>query len=323
MSPSPTVSVVIPTRNRWSLLKDTLACALGQRDVELEVVVVDEACTDETPEQLAAYPDSRLRVIRNERPLGVAGARNRGIAAARGEWVALLDDDDLWSPDKLRSQIELATLAGADFVYTAVLAIDADRFPLRTYAAPPPSELPERLERINMLPATASNLIVRRVRLEELGAFDERLHQVADWDLALRLARSAVGAAVAEVHVGYLQHVGSMRTGSDAALRRELEVFSAKHAADGLEPLPYNRGMMARWLGWGYVRAGQRRTAARIYLMSAIRDRTVGNAICAAAALLGSARADRLIMRLTPDAERDPRVPTPAWLVPYQRSDGR
>jgi glycosyltransferase involved in cell wall biosynthesis len=323
MNTSPTVSVVIPTRNRWSLLKDTLACALGQREVELEVVVVDEACTDETPAQLAACPDPRLRVIRNEQPLGVAGARNRGIAAARGEWVALLDDDDLWSPDKLRNQLELAALGGADFVYSAVLALDADRFPLRTYAAPPPSELAERLERINMLPAAASNLIVRRARLVQLGAFDERLHQVADWDLALRLARNTVGAAAAEVHVGYVQHVGSMRTGSEAALRRELEVFSAKHAADGVDPLAYNRGMMARWLGWGYVRAGHRRTAARIYLMSAIRDRTVGNAICAGAALMRSARADRLIMRLTPDAERDPRVPTPAWLVPYQRANGQ
>ncbi|HWC32537.1 MAG TPA: glycosyltransferase family 2 protein, partial [Actinomycetota bacterium] len=125
MSPPPEVTVVIPTRDRWSLLATAaLPAALVQEDVDLEVVVVDDGSRDETPERLAELTDPRLRVIRNLEPLGVAQARNAGIAAARGRWLAFLDDDDLWSPRKLRTQLDAARAAGASFVYAGVINVD-------------------------------------------------------------------------------------------------------------------------------------------------------------------------------------------------------
>jgi glycosyltransferase involved in cell wall biosynthesis len=99
------VSVVVPTRNRSALLELTLRSVLCQRDVDLELIVVDEGSTDDTPTMLAAVADSRLRVIRNDTPRGVSAARNRGAASARADWVAFLDDDDLWAPDKLTRQL--------------------------------------------------------------------------------------------------------------------------------------------------------------------------------------------------------------------------
>ena len=96
------VSVVIPTRNRTALLAMTLRSVLRQRDVTLEVIVVDEAAsTDDTGARLAAIRDPRLRVIHHDAPRGLPAARNHGAEEARGEWLAFIDDDDLWAPDKI------------------------------------------------------------------------------------------------------------------------------------------------------------------------------------------------------------------------------
>ena len=117
------VSVVVPTRNRSALLALTLRSVLTQRDVDVEVIVVDEASTDDTAAMLDAIADERIRVIRHGTPCGVASARNRGAADARGEWLAFVDDDDLWAPDKLVQQLETAEALGRDWVYTGCVAI--------------------------------------------------------------------------------------------------------------------------------------------------------------------------------------------------------
>src|ERR671931_448444 len=118
MASAPEVTVVVPTHGRWDLLSTAaLPASLGQEGVDLEVVVVDDGSTDATAEGLARIEDPRLRVVRHDRPHGVAQARNAGIAAARGEWVALLDDDDLWAPWKLRAQLDAAVAERAVFAY--------------------------------------------------------------------------------------------------------------------------------------------------------------------------------------------------------------
>ena len=112
------VSIVIPTRNRSELLRTTIRSALRQQHVEFELIVVDEGSTDETAELLADVRDARLRVIRHETPLGLSAARNDGAEEARGKWVAFLDDDDLWAPDKLMEQLHAAQETARDWVYT-------------------------------------------------------------------------------------------------------------------------------------------------------------------------------------------------------------
>src|SRR5688500_7386568 len=117
------VTVVVPTRNRSALLSLTLRSVLRQQDVNLEVIVVDEASTDDTTAMLATVADARVRVIRHETPLGVSSARNRGASEAHGEWLAFLDDDDLWAPDKLARQLQAAQAAGRDWAYTGSVNI--------------------------------------------------------------------------------------------------------------------------------------------------------------------------------------------------------
>ena len=113
-SERPVVSVVIPTADRWPLLSTcALRSALGQHDVEHEVIVVDDGSSDETPRRLEELGDPRLRILRHATRQGVSQARNTAIEAARGEWIAFLDDDDLWSPRKLRVQLDLGAATGA------------------------------------------------------------------------------------------------------------------------------------------------------------------------------------------------------------------
>jgi glycosyltransferase involved in cell wall biosynthesis len=97
------VSVIIPAYNAAATLPETLASVLAQRAVDLDVVVVDDGSTDGTGE-VAAQLGAPVRVIRQENA-GVGAARNRGVDVARGRWVAFIDSDDLWEPDKLRLQV--------------------------------------------------------------------------------------------------------------------------------------------------------------------------------------------------------------------------
>src|SRR5262245_43629644 len=129
------VSVIVPTRNRSALLSRTLRSVLRQQQVEIEVIVIDEASTDDTAALLATVDDARVRVIRHDRPRGVSAARKRGAAAAQGEWVAFVDDDDLWAPDKLARQIHTAQTLDRDWAYAGSVNI-SDRGEV-IYGRPP------------------------------------------------------------------------------------------------------------------------------------------------------------------------------------------
>ena len=134
----PLVSVVVPSYNRAALLQRTLRAILAQQITDLEVVVVDDGSTDETARTLAAA-DPRVAVIRHQQPAGVSAARNRGIAAARGEWIAFCDDDDLWSPHKLIRQLEAAEGVGAGWAYAGDVNID-ERLQILSGGPPPDPE---------------------------------------------------------------------------------------------------------------------------------------------------------------------------------------
>jgi glycosyltransferase involved in cell wall biosynthesis len=105
MSASPTISVVIPTLRRPALILRALKSVFAQTYRDIEIVVVVDGPDDETIAALQAVDDPRLSIVVNPRSMTAAGARNIGVAHAKGEWVAFLDDDDEWLPEKLEKQI--------------------------------------------------------------------------------------------------------------------------------------------------------------------------------------------------------------------------
>ena len=124
MATMPDISVVVPTRNRSRLLAVTLRSALAQRGIDFEIIVVDEASSDDTQAVIGSFNDPRIRAIRHDTPQGVSAARNRGIDEARGAWLAFLDDDDLWAPDKLARQLSTARTCDAHWVYVGHVNIN-------------------------------------------------------------------------------------------------------------------------------------------------------------------------------------------------------
>jgi glycosyltransferase involved in cell wall biosynthesis len=252
------VSVVIPTRNRSALLGIALRSAVMQRDVDLEVVVVDEASSDDTLAVIASFGDPRIRVIRHERPQGVSAARNRGTAESRADWIAFLDDDDLWAPHKLAAQLKAARDTGASWVYVGHVNINM-AYQVTGGAPPlPPDRLMEQIPRRNVVPGGCSGVIATKRALDSAGLFDLRLQTLADWDLWIRLARGGVPACVPQPLVAYRLHGGQMSLNASQA-EAEFRIVAERNAEADL-------GLLLRYLGWWALRVKNHRDAFRLFM---------------------------------------------------------
>jgi glycosyltransferase involved in cell wall biosynthesis len=214
------VSVVIPTLNRWPLLSRALRSALSQEGVDLEVVIVDDGSTDGTTERVRGLGDDRVSVIRHEAAMGVAAARNDGIERARGQWVAFLDDDDLWAPSKLRHQLEAACARHAGWAWTGAIVVDTRLRPFRTMAAAPAADVGNRLL-TNCVIVGPSAVMAQAELLRRVGGFDREFSAMADWDLWIRLSELAPGASCPSLLTAYAEHDTNMLGGgSDAGRHR-------------------------------------------------------------------------------------------------------
>ncbi len=287
--------------------------ALAQAGVAVEVVVVDDGSTDATAAMLSAWQDPRLCIVAHSQPLGVAAARNAAVRHARADWIALLDDDDLWAPDKLRVQLAAVRGREADFAYCAAAHVRPDLAMIRLEAAPDPGSLPDLMMTYNAIPAGSSNVLVRRERLDELGGFDEELCHLADWDLWLRLTRHSRGVACPDALVAYVKHSNNMLGLNGRGFFREFALFAVRHdetirASGHL----LDKVAVARWVAATHRRAGRRSDAAQAYLHAARFGggrRSIGSAL----RVLSERRPD-VGRRTTPDV-------APQWLESYQNCE--
>lgn len=124
---NPLVSVIMPAYNAGRFLEEAIRSVMAQTVTDWELLVLDDGSTDDTLfiAQRLAQSDCRIRVLPNERNMGVAKTRNRGFDLCRGEYVALLDSDDVWYPQKLEAQLARICETGADLCYCAYAIVDA------------------------------------------------------------------------------------------------------------------------------------------------------------------------------------------------------
>jgi len=190
---SPTVSIILPTFNRLQFLRDTVDSVLAQTHQDWELVVADDGSGGETLAYLAVLEQSsRVRVLRLPHSGNPSAVRNAALREARGQYIAFLDSDDIWMPDKLSAQLAAhAACAGRRWSYTALKRIDAAGAPMRdgqgTGWVPHEGAIFEQLLSIEAAVATPS-VLVERALLQEAGGFDEQQRYFEDYDLWMRLS---------------------------------------------------------------------------------------------------------------------------------------
>jgi len=192
MNPTPHVSVIIPTFNRASFLREAMDSVLAQTERDLELIIVDDGSQDHTP-GLCKGLDQRIRYFYQPNR-GVSAARNLGIQKSRGELIAFLDSDDLWMPDKLARQVEWMSN------HEAIPLCHTDEIWIRRGRRVNPKKIhrksggwiyPLCLPRCMISP---SSVLIRRRLFEIVGGFDESLPICEDYDLWLRItSRFEVG----------------------------------------------------------------------------------------------------------------------------------
>lgn len=226
MSP-PLVSVVIPSFNHAQYVVEAVESALAQSYEPQEIIVVDDGSTDDTQQCLAPYRE-RIRVIYQQNQ-GLSAARNTGIRAALGEWVAFLDADDLWHPQKTEVQLRsLETFPQADVIGSPGAAA-VPKGPLPSHST---INLVEMRNLLTATPITGSSTLVRRRCFDEVGFFDTTLTSVEDRDMWLRLATKFQIVQVCSPCWTYRQHPQQMTRNATRMYlnyRRVLSKFFAEH----------------------------------------------------------------------------------------------
>src|SRR5262249_23269523 len=187
----PKVSVIIPTHNRAHFLRGAIFSVLNQTFQDFEIVVVDDASTDNTAKVVAAFNDDRIRFIQHDTNKGGSAARNTGILASKCDYIAFLDDDDEWLPDKLRKQMEIlvASLPEVGGVYTGCLDVDKVSGKVIRQRIPTKRGNLSRELLIENCVGGTSAMLLRKVCLQKVGLFDETLPRSQDYDLWIRISR--------------------------------------------------------------------------------------------------------------------------------------
>ncbi len=184
------VSVVIPTHNRAALLWRAVESVLAQTCRDVEVLIVDDGSTDATTQVLAerARADTRVRVARHAERKGAQAARNTGIRAATGEWIAFLDSDDMWLPDSLELRLQQAMRTGAQVVHSECRVWEPGAGEPRLFGVPP---MQGRVygELLRRPGPVFPGLLVRKQALMRIGCLDEAIRSYQEWDTSIRLAQ--------------------------------------------------------------------------------------------------------------------------------------
>lgn len=206
----PLVSVIVPAYNAARYVEDAVDSVLRQSYPHVEVIVVDDGSTDETPDVLARLMlrDPRVSVVHQENR-GLPGARNTGLARAAGEFLVFLDADDLLVSDKVERQlVYLLARPDVDLVYSDYVMASEDLRPLSHERTGKRRSLREVYTYVNVFPVMAA--LLRTTLARRVGGFDPSLRAFEDWDFWLRCERAGTFAYLPGAVCVYRQHDAQM-----------------------------------------------------------------------------------------------------------------
>jgi glycosyltransferase involved in cell wall biosynthesis len=273
-SENPAVSVIIPTYNRSHVLGRAVRSVLSQTYQDFELIVVDDGSSDATVEVVSGFADPRIRCLRHEKNRGAAAARNSGIKAARGEYIAFLDSDDEWLPEKLQKQVEaLAKLPSrVGMVYTDLWKIGDDgvrKYWRASRILPEDGLVYDHLLADRLTGISLPSVVVRKECFTEVGIFDEEFPRLIDRELFMRLSKRFCFYHLPEGLVNYYE------TGRRISSDPELLIAARRLLLDKYyDDIKANRRSLAQHrylIGNLLYRSGKLKEGRR-YLLGAVRS---------------------------------------------------
>ena len=262
------MSVVVPTFNRAQLIGRSLRSILNQTHEEFEVIVVDDASTDETEDEVKTFSDSRVRYIRHDENQGPSATRNTGIRSAENEYIAFLDSDDEWLPEKLERQLaEFSLDSTLGFVYCGWAWVRSDRSVRVSRVPDSETGLIDGTPRwfYNMV----QDIIVRR---EVAGdcIFNERIWAYENLEWLLRLMNQAPSGFVTDVLVRCHEHAS--HRASDSRLKK---LEGLEFVLSNYEPYlrDYRNALFHLRLSAGALGLEERDARAKKHLSAAVKLR--------------------------------------------------
>lgn len=244
---TPIVSVVIPTYNRAYLLGRAIRSVLDQTYQDFELIVVDDGSSDNTGEVVATFADPRIHYLRHEKNRGAAAARNAGIEASRGDYVAFLDSDCEWLPEKLQKQIEVfgEVSSRVGVVYTDLWSIGTDgkrKYWHSSRIMPEDGIVYEHLIGDRLTGISMPSVVIRRECFTKVGMLDEEFPRLIDRDLYIRLSKHFYFYHIAEP---LLNHYGPGKaiSSDDRLLIKAQSLMLEKYYHD----IAKNRKSLARY----------------------------------------------------------------------------
>jgi glycosyltransferase involved in cell wall biosynthesis len=239
------VSILLPIYNRADTLPRCLASIRAQTFDDWELIAVDDGSTDGSAELIAGDP--RFRLLHHEVNRGAAAARNTALAAAKGEFIALIDSDDEWLPQKLERQLACLQERGADGCGCEYWMVDGSVE--RRISLPAPASWAEELH-VRCTLGNGTTLLARRECLLAIGPLDEQLRIYEDWDWMLRFAMrfryTVLEEPLARVHVSGPR--------DPVTFAKSAERFLQNHAAE-FQRLGHAHAAKVRSLHYEYVAA--------------------------------------------------------------------
>jgi teichuronic acid biosynthesis glycosyltransferase TuaG len=244
-SKNPLISVIVPTYNRKDLLKETIDSVLGQTFNELELIIVDNYSDYDFFNFIETFNDDRIRPFQNKNEGIIAVSRNYGLRKAQGEYIAFLDSDDLWYPEKLEKQLRFLELNPQyHWVYCGVEDFDnatGKTLHILKLSDNDQGNITERLIKENIISSTTP--LIKKSVFDEIGVFNERrkFRAFEDWELWLRIAAKFPVGLINEVLTRYRIHQTntSWEHSQYSKYERRVEVLGSviKHFPDVYIPL--------------------------------------------------------------------------------------
>jgi len=232
------VSVIIPAFNAGRYVRESIESVLNQTYPPRELIVVDDGSTDQTSAVANCF-EPRVRVVRQKNQ-GVSAARNHGARVAVSEWLAFLDADDWWRPEKLEAQMHLVSKEGTRFAHCGSERVDQDGRFLTHQVDGLSGNIAEGMLLFKGNHANGSTTLVHRGVFEAANGYDTNLSTSADWDMCFRLGRLASLSFAPQPLAFYRQHGTNMHANPALMERDMLRAFqkafsSADHEVMGLQ----------------------------------------------------------------------------------------